>query len=102
MPKTALPIRDRQRGFHVWAAVVSRLLVLFRSQAWQGFYGVGLFLSVDVGIDLHGQLDVGVSRQHLGGLRRDVGITQVGNERMSQRMEVCEFTVCILVAVHGF
>ena len=47
-------------------------------------------------VDLHGELDVGVPCQHLGSLRGDVGVDQVGNKRVPQGVEVGEFAGGVL------
>ena len=75
----------------------SRFLVLLDRQPRQGFDGVGLFLGVDVGVELHGETDIGVPSQHLGGLGYDVGVAQIRDKRMTQGMEVGEFVVGILI-----
>ena len=58
------------------------LIVFFGRQPRQGFDSVGLFLGVDVGVELHGEANVGVPCQHLGGLGYNVGVAQVRDERM--------------------
>ena len=50
-----------------------------------------------MGIELHGEADIGVPCQHLGGLGYDVGVAQVGDKCVTQGVEVGELVIGILI-----
>jgi hypothetical protein len=57
-------------------------------QLWQQFNRDGLVLQHSVGVDVHGEIDVGMTSEALCHLRRDTGLGKIGNEGLPQRVEV--------------
>lgn len=55
---------------------------------WKRFNRYGLILQHNVSVDVHHQIDVGMTSQTLCHLRRDAGLRQIGDEGLTQGVEV--------------